>query len=397
MSKSTKILLGFAVFLFGLLMYVDANGTRPLDLRPYYTKSSKKPLGAKVFYDLLENSSKANSLKNINETLFTFTKKNNLTEGSLLFINNYIDLDEQSYRVLTNFVKEGNDVLISSNFLPQIIQDSLHVKVEYLLKFDAINYTSEVVLENYPSQMKSPFEWDLLYFSEFENHHEVLGYGKATHETTDNEVELKPNLLRIPLDKGNIYLHTFPEAFSNLFMLHENNYAYTENLLNLLDLNHQIYLDNHNKTGKERIQNILYYITSEPALNTAYKTFLLLCVLLIIFEAKRTQRSIPVVTPLPNKTYEFAQTVSLMYLDKKEFKNIAEKQIFQWMDYIRNHLKIDTKEIDAPFYKELSTKLGKKEESVRKTFLLMKEIEQKEEVTKDDVYELHQQIEFLKS
>lgn len=396
MAKTTKFLLGLAVLLFVVLMYIDASGSRPLDLRPYYTKSSKKPLGAKVFYDLLENSSKASCLENINETLFTFTKNNELSNGSLLFINNYIDLDQQSYEVLTNFVKEGNQVLISSNYLPQILQDSLKVKVEYVLKYDAINHKSEVILENYPGQMKSPFEWDLLYFSEFQTTYEVLGYGKASHETSDEEIELKPNFIRVPLDKGTIYLHTFPEAFSNLFLLHEKNYEYTQNLLNLLDLNHTIYIDEHNKTGNERIQSLLYYITSETALNAAYKTFLILCLLILIFEGKRTQRNIPIVTPHPNKTYQFAQTISLMYLDKKEFKTVAEKQIFHWMDYIRNHLKIDTKQIDAIFFKELSTKLAKKEEDVRKTFQFIKKIELNNEVTKDDVYELHQQIEFLK-
>jgi hypothetical protein len=239
-------------------------------------------------------------------------------------------------------------------------------------------------------------DWDLMYFSEYNPSYEVLGFGKATHDTKDEETELKANFLRIPMDKGNLYLHAFPEAFSNLFLLHEDNYAYTEDVLNLLDLNHSIYLEEHNKTGKERIQSLLYYITSEPALNAAYKTFLWMCLLLLIFEGKRKQRSIPVVTPLPNKTYEFAQTVSLMYLDKKEFKTIAEKQIFQWMDYIRNHLKIDTKKIDNNFLSELSKKLGKKEEDVKQTFQLIQSLEQKEVLSKDEVYELHQQIEFLK-
>lgn len=396
MAKSTKILLGCIVFLFVVLMYIESNGPRPLDLRPYYTQDSKKPLGSFVFYNLLQHSTKKRNIEKINETLFTFNKKDAIGAGSLLFINNLIELDQQSFEVLTKYIKDGNDVLISANYLPQIIIDSLEVKVEYILKYDAINYKSQVLLEKSAKQMKSPLNWDLIYFSEFKDTYEVLGYSKATHETKDEEAELKANFLRIPIENGNLYLHTFPEAFSNLFLLHEENYSYTEDLLNLLDLNHTIYLDEHNKTGKERLQSLLYYITSEPALNAAYKTFLILCLLLIIFEGKRKQRSIPVVTPLANKTYEFAQTVSLMYLDQKEFKILAEKQIFQWMDYVRNHLKIETKEVNSNFYAELSTKLGKKEEEVRKIFEFIQQLEQKKRLTKEEIYELHQQIEFLK-
>lgn len=396
MNKSTKYLLGFALFLFGMLMYLESTAEKPLDLRPYYTSNSKKPLGSKAFFDLFENAKPDAELIDLKETLFTFDRKNSIQSGSMLFFNNYVDFDAQSFEILTKYVRDGNDVLISSNFFPKIFQDSLKIKTLYILEYDKLSYDSKVVLSNKTSEAIPPMEWDMNYFEVNENNYEALGHVHVTHDNKDKEKEKQPNLLRIPMDKGNLYVHSFPEAFSNLFLLHEKNHVYTEDLLNLLDLNHSIYLDKYNKSGNEQIQSLVHYITEQPALNLAYKSLLFLSILLVIFESKRKQRSIPVITPLANKTYEFAQTVALMYLDKKEYKQLAEKEIFQFLDFIRNQLKIDTKIINDSFFNELSTKLGKKTEDVRKTFELIKSTQNKETISKEEMYELHQLIEFLK-
>jgi hypothetical protein len=74
----------------------------------------------------------------------------------------------------------------------------------------------------------------------------------------------------------------------------------------------------------------------------------------IVFEARRKQRAIPIIKPLANASLEFAGTIGTLYFQRGDHKNIAEKRIHFFYDYVRTHFFLSGREID--FVDKLSLK-----------------------------------------
>jgi len=116
----------------------------------------------------------------------------------------------------------------------------------------------------------------------------------------------------------------------------------------------------------------------------------------IIFEGKRKQRKIAVLTPLKNQTVAFTRTIANMYFEKQEHKNIAEHKIDYLLAFIRTKLNIPTITIDITFYKYVSSRSGNSLESVEKLFKFCDEIHLKNDITTNELMQLNSMIENFK-
>src|SRR5690606_11360340 len=126
------------------------------------------------------------------------------------------------------------------------------------------------------------------------------------------------NFIQVPMGEGQFLIHLQPEIFSNFFLLAKNNAAHTEQVFSYLEGSKTIYWDNYYKSGKHIDISPLRVLLDNKYFKWAYYFVLLGCLLFIIFEGRRKQRSIPIVQPLTNKTYEYTRTIAGMYLNKKE-------------------------------------------------------------------------------
>ena len=81
-----------------------------------------------------------------------------------------------------------------------------------------------------------------------------------------------------------------------------------------------------------------------------------------------------------------------MYLDKKDHKAIAQKQITAFLEHIRSRYKVSTREISTTFIKDLASKTNKKEGDLKKLFQYIERITTSEVVTADDLKTLNRKI-----
>src|SRR5690606_2354791 len=155
--------------------------------------------------------------------------------------------------------------------------------------------------------------------------HTVLGQSQLYSQ----ELVLKnPEVNYIAIDhgEGKILLHTTPQTFTNYFILDEDNHKYVTGALAYLPKKKTLYWDEYKKDGGKFQTSPLYILLGNKNLKWAYYFTLLGVLLFIIFEGKRKQRAIPVVKPLENQTYNFTRTIAGLYLDRKDFKQIASKK-----------------------------------------------------------------------
>ncbi len=86
----------------------------------------------------------------------------------------------------------------------------------------------------------------------------------------------------------------------------------------------------------------MYIFLNRKELKWAYYIALIGCLLYILFEGKRKQRAIAVITPLKNQTLSFVRTIANMYYEKGESTEIAQHKIDYFLEYIRTRFYLQT-------------------------------------------------------
>ena len=98
---------------------------------------------------------------------------------------------------------------------------------------------------------------------------------------------------------------------------------------------------------------------AHPALRTAYYLLLVTGILFVLVEARRRQRIIPTLVPLPNTTLLFTRTVAGLYQQGRNHAQIAEKKTALFLDYLRTRFQEVAPDLaDETFRERLSQKAG---------------------------------------
>jgi len=110
------------------------------------------------------------------------------------------------------------------------------------------------------------------------------------------------------------------------------------------------------------------------------------------------QRVVEAAEPNNNTTVAFTETIGRLYLQKKDNRNIADKQITYLLEHIRNQYYLNTSQVNDEFIAALSRKTNASKEGMDKLFQMIHTIQQSEEISDDQLLELNSQVEnFFKS
>ena len=380
------------------LVYMEATKPQPINWFPSYYKADKIPLGTFVLHKLMEDSFKENFIET-DLPPFEFLQQEDL-HGTYVFINNELAFDKTELDSLFNWASKGNNIFISANYLNEKLLDTLNLKMATEVSLTKITSEPLVKLVNNTLSSGTTFhiEKDLpvRYFSKIDTvSHTVLGVSGIY----ENWVKIdKPqiNFIKVPMEKGSIFLHTQPEVFSNFFLLEGANAEYTSGLLSYLNDGKTLYWDNYYKSGKHINISPLRVLLNNKYFKWAYYFVLLGVLLFVIFEGKRKQRSIPIIKPLTNKTYEYTKTIAGMYLDKNEYHAIAQKQIVLFLEYIRTKLRLPTEHINDRFYKAVAQRSGNTFEETLELFTLIEKINTQNNTSKEELMKLYLKINAFK-
>lgn len=399
MTKLQKIFLGVFLLLLAGLVYLEATKSPPVSWFPSYNNQDKIPLGTVVLYDLLEQNFNEN-LTEIDRPPYEVLQDTTL-RGTYLFINNTINFDEAEFDKLYQWTEKGNTVFISANTIGSTVLDTLQLKVKtnYLLNNiqtePFLNLTHEKLVAREAYHIKRNF--NVKTFSKIDTLNQtVLGFSEAFDDQNTIHDSL-PNFIKAPVGKGNFYLHLQPETFSNYFLLTENYATYTRNVLSYLPKDQQLLWDEEYKTGKHINVSPLHILLGNKYLKWSYYFVLIGVLLFVIFEGKRKQRSIPIVQPPKNRTYEYTRTISGMYLDKKEYHSVAKKQISLFFEYIRIQLRIPTEQQNSRFFTAIAGKTGNTIEDTKKLFTFIEKVNNQHDTTKEELQHLYKNIKAFKT
>lgn len=192
-------------------------------------------------------------------------------------------------------------------------------------------------------------------------------------EILGNHVRNGANILRYTVGDGHIILHGAPLVLSNYFLLQPGNEQYLASVWNLVPYDiENIYLNDYYKRSAD--SSSLSVLWRYPATRYALLLALLALLLYVLFEGKRKQRIIPVVAPLRNDSVSFVETIGRLYFNKGNHRNLADKMVQQFLEWVRTYYYLNTNMINDAFVQQLTAKSGMHESSVKHVTELIHEL-----------------------
>ena len=386
MRKSWKIGFGIFFLIVLALTFLEANEPEPLNMNASYSGKDRIPLGTFGFFESWKG---IREIREIDQPPFEFLAKEETPEGIYFFLNDYVVFDDNELNRVLDWVNQGNTLFVSAGYIGKNLLDTLNLEAHTDLRNTDFKSRPELKIRDNRENFKLNFDIEALTFTKSDStKNRVLGTAIFSDEASDE----KPNFIQTSFGKGLIYVHSTPEAFSNYFFFQENNHQYAERILAYLDPAQDVLWDNYYKSGKSFYSSPLYYLLSNKALKWAYYFVLLATVLYLIFQGKRRQRPIPVVTPLENKTFDYTRNISNLYLEQDRYRELTLKKIDLFLDYIRTQYRLSTQELNADFEEKLTAKSGNKAKETKELFNRIRQLSAQENISKEEFLQLTRAI-----
>lgn len=373
------------------------------DLRERYTYNDTRPFGGFTAYHILTNIY-PDKFVNLTDKPFASFYNNTYFDSASFYINisNAYLSSESDAKALLDFVGEGHTALISAAFFDSSLLRKLGLHQDF-------NPLSELFPgKRYKNTQTSltPDEFSAqdtfsYFYRPFINAFAAVNPDNV-RITGYNEYG-KPNFLVCFVGRGRLYLHCEPRAFSNYFLLTANNNLYLKQIMQMMDATPgNVFWDNYyhniNFRSDEERQGLLSTVQKYPALSAAFWIIAASLLLYVLMGAKRRLRSIPVIPPVENTSIAFTEAIAGLYLTEKNNRNIAEKMIGYFNEFIRTHYYLTAQAGDSEFMMSLSKKSGVELSLVRSMYYAMQQAMDSSEVSDEELVALNAKIqEFYKT
>ncbi|UOQ99280.1 DUF4350 domain-containing protein [Hymenobacter sp. 5317J-9] len=283
-------------------------------------------------------------------------------QANYLFVNQDFDLSRLDARALLQFVARGNDVFIAAKDFGSgrgLLRDSLGFRTRELALTSSKDYKGIFSLDSVDLRFTNPAlarAGIRLPGTSVEQHFDVDS-GRAGR-TLATDAKGRAVFIRLDYGRGHFYLCTAPAAFANYHVLRPRTAGFAAAALAYLPAR-RTWWDEYQKQGPEGEQSLLRVVFANEALKWAYYLCLFGGLLFVLVEARRRQRIIPTIKPLPNTTLLFTRTVASLYRQGSSHALIAEKKVALFLDYLRTRFQESSPDFaDADFRQRLSQKSG---------------------------------------
>lgn len=389
MKKDWKYIIYLSLFIG---IYATVQLLSPKQHNWFITLShvDKNPYGTYALNEMMP--ALFDSITHVNETLYELLKSKN-TSTAFFSLSTTLNLDKADTETLFSYISKGNTAFLSAHYFNGHFADTLQLNtVDYLFNNqslidlrDSISLrflnSSLDTLTNYKYRKDNAHN----YFNSFDTLKTTI-IGKNDSD--------KPVTLRIAIGNGALIVNSTPLAFTNINLLNGENHAFASQSLSYLG-NQKLIWTEYYHLGRMEASTPLRFVLSQDSLSSAYYITIFSLLLFILFESKRKQRIIPIIPPVQNTTLEFVATIGNLYYQQGDHKNIADKKIIFLMDTLRSKYHFDPMaETDVSV---IARKTGNDEDSTAALFALIKKIQEKDQITVDELISLNEQIEnFIK-
>ncbi len=367
-------------------------------LKESFSKNDKIPFGAFVAFKQLQQLYPNNTI-NINKNKFSNDFITTEDSASLYInISKNFFLSKNDLGALLDFVSLGNSALICSEHIDTTLLDTIGLYQNKDIK-DPANYFSEMQTSTVQLDQTIYTDSTRYGYYYYPLNHFFSNKNGGTQYILGITKDAKPNFVVAKFGRGRIYLHSEPRAFSNYFLLQKNNYNYFKEVFAYLPPNpNYVYWDDYynkrnfapsDSNGKSGLAVLLQY----PALAWALWLVIAGLLLYILFGGKRRQRILRPIPANTNTSLAFTETVGRLYLQKKDNRNIADKIITYFMEYIRQHYFLNTTVLNDAFINALSRKTNVSKAETQQLINLITTLQQLNKIDDQQIVSLNQQIE----
>ena len=330
-----------------MLLFASCSQEKETDWSASMDRNGKEPYGCQIAYqhlnelyphaDIQRGGSIMSYVKSINR------KTTNLGGHLIFLISTNFWIDSLGMTELNTFVENGNVVVLFSEKMPKVVTDNFHVKPMNVSHFFNDKHTDSGMIQQVSIQYNTDlhdfrFRGDLIRPFSFvsdsiENDtslHAIIGY------TDSNKA---PHILVRHSGNGAFILGSSAIPFTNYFLLQGENRHYYEYLLSWISEN-MASIRWYSKALLIANQDEGNSWLKFPPLFYAFISILILFLLYAYFEGKRRQRAIELWPIKKNASLEFVETVGQLYFNKGDHKNLAEKMIRLFQDFLRQHYQL---------------------------------------------------------
>ena len=381
-------LLGLGLLFLGYVV-LEYNRPKPLNWAPTYTNKDKIPYGTYALYDQLPRLLGTDSVTATrlpvysqltglsvddveDETALDSVDTEAETEdidlpplrpgrSNYLFINDGFELSQVDGQTLLQYVAAGNDVFVAAENLSgrSSLLDSLGVRVK----------DADLTTHPGPKGVPVPDSVNLRFSNPALARGRIRLPGTKAGQrivvkagrvgrTLATDAQGRAVLVRLNHGQGHFYFCTVPAAFTNYFFLKPRTTGFAAAALSYLPAR-ATWWDEYQKQGPVGEQSLLRVVFANDALRLAYYLTLAGGLLFVLVAARRRQRIIPILKPLPNTTLLFTRTVASLYRQGSSHALIAEKKVALFLDYLRTRFQETAPDLgDEAFRERLSQKSG---------------------------------------
>lgn len=379
-------------------MWLSCQSDKQTNWNENYDRQSKQPFGYRIAYDHLDEIFPSARIKAGKKMMAEIrehnTSKNNQGGHIILVVGKNLQFSDEELKELLQFTQNGNGLLMLADQYSDNIyrhfqvapsrntMDWYGLRDTILQQTVHLIYTGENQSYSYSGiPIQNHFKIKSTFHPEY-----IIGYKESMQD---------PNVINDSCENGLWILSCVPGTFTNHFMLQDSNRHYYESLLshfseypNSVSWYNYRFKSENEDSQKSSWSSLLKF----PPLRYAFLLILALLTLYAIFQSKRRQRIIQVVDKPGNASLEFVETVGLLYFNKGNHRNIADKMIHHFFEQVRNRYALNPKELQADFILGLSRKSGQALAETQSFIDYLTYIRQQSTLTEEDLRHLYHLI-----
>ncbi|GAB2966297.1 hypothetical protein GCM10027048_40700 [Hymenobacter coalescens] len=395
--------LGVLTLLWVLIM---AGAPKQLDWTPSYRNSRKNPLDTYALFQLLPAVARG-PVQTTRRSPYEELQDSAAAPATYLFVQEEFEPGRADAHALLGYLRRGGTVWIAAENVQRLGGvDSLWSGVPTGMTTHRYDYKPHKPDDTLSVRLTAPglggrtarlperaatvaFHTDSLgRLEDFAGRDSARHQQAATVLAVNNRRE--PVLLHLPVGRGHLYLCTVPALLSNYGLLYRQNARFAAGALAYLPAGPVLW-DEFYKQGRAGNDSLLRVVERSPALRWAWYGLLLGGVLFALLGARRRQRPVPTLRPLPNTSLQFARTVAGLYRRGRNHQPLAALRIRLFFDYLRTRFQEPVPAgIDADYPRRLSLRTGVPQSDVTALLARLHGFLDAEHVSEAELHQLHQ-------
>jgi len=365
--RKDKFYIAFLIFAVILYAAVEILKPKPVNWSNDFTRSSSIPYGAEILYNEL-NVLFPNSDIDLNtRSVYSFYDTHSALPRNWIFINDQLQFDPLEAEELLYSAEQGGQVFLSG-IVTGKLADTLNLEYDYYYSlFDSVSDEEKQTVTLSDPSFNNKNDW---HYSKKTSFYHIISYDSSKTEELGYWNNDQLNFVRIKWGQGFIYLNSTPHLYSNYYLRDPELATYAFTTLSYLPIQETIW-DSYYKSGRKVAGTPMSVVISTDGLKHGWYLGIITLLLFMIFKAKREQRIIPIIDSPKNSSIQFAETIGELYLEQGSHKDILDKKLKFFYEYINQHLRLDVSNTDEKFKTDLAFRSGIEKQEILKLFDLI--------------------------